>query len=394
MTIRKPQPPSAYRSRQPETLEDLRKLTQYLRDQNDYLAAQLAGQVTSFNGRTGAVMPTSGDYTASLVGLGNVTNDAQLKRADNDWSGFTTQAGTPASGDKFLIERASDGAKRIVLASSLGSSNYPPAWSYSGLKSHFVISSALGSAGTQVATLTDSGTAGKNLTQATAALRPTVGVDANGLYYIAGNGTSQWMEAASAADWLYLCGGSPFTTGMVLSYSGPVPNGQEMFYVTTEQGVTSGSALFKGSTASNDNAMFSSNVGNGSKQNVNWGQLQGSGKMYAVVIRHIGPMGAWGNATTATQTPRQYQMWVNGSEVASSAATAGTNTSATSGYYGTAGARPLAIFARHLSGSAVPNADFATIRLYDFWLTDSYLTNRQLASWFEYARTTWGADIF
>lgn len=37
--------------------------------------------VTSFNSRTGAVAPQSGDYTASMVGLGNVTNDAQTKAA-------------------------------------------------------------------------------------------------------------------------------------------------------------------------------------------------------------------------------------------------------------------------------------------------------------------------
>lgn len=37
------------------------------------------GGVTSFNTRTGAVTPQSGDYTASQVGLGSVTNDAQTK---------------------------------------------------------------------------------------------------------------------------------------------------------------------------------------------------------------------------------------------------------------------------------------------------------------------------
>lgn len=37
--------------------------------------------VTSFNTRTGAVTPQAGDYTAALVGLGSVTNDAQTKAA-------------------------------------------------------------------------------------------------------------------------------------------------------------------------------------------------------------------------------------------------------------------------------------------------------------------------
>lgn len=39
--------------------------------------------VTSVFSRTGAVTAQSGDYTASQVGLGNVSNDAQLKIASN-----------------------------------------------------------------------------------------------------------------------------------------------------------------------------------------------------------------------------------------------------------------------------------------------------------------------
>lgn len=42
--------------------------------QNGVISAVVAGGVTSFNGRTGAIMPASGDYTASDVGLGNVGN--------------------------------------------------------------------------------------------------------------------------------------------------------------------------------------------------------------------------------------------------------------------------------------------------------------------------------
>lgn len=42
--------------------------------QNGVISAVVAGGVTSFNGRTGAITPESGDYTASDVGLGNVGN--------------------------------------------------------------------------------------------------------------------------------------------------------------------------------------------------------------------------------------------------------------------------------------------------------------------------------
>ena len=43
----------------------------------------VASEVLSFNGRTGTVTPQSGDYTASQVGLGNVTNNLQLAAANN-----------------------------------------------------------------------------------------------------------------------------------------------------------------------------------------------------------------------------------------------------------------------------------------------------------------------
>ncbi len=51
--------------------------------------------------------------TKTHVGLGNVTDDAQLKRADADWGGFTAKA-VAASTDRRLIESADDSyAKRI-----------------------------------------------------------------------------------------------------------------------------------------------------------------------------------------------------------------------------------------------------------------------------------------
>lgn len=70
--------------------------------------------VSSVAGKQGAVVLVPAD-----VSLGNVTNDAQLKRADNDWSGFAAMS-SPASGDHLLLERASDGAKRRVTVANVG----------------------------------------------------------------------------------------------------------------------------------------------------------------------------------------------------------------------------------------------------------------------------------
>jgi hypothetical protein len=59
-------------------------------------------QVTSVAGKTGAV-----NLVASDVGLGNVTNDAQLKRAANDLNTFTEKT-TPVGTDIAIIEDSAD----------------------------------------------------------------------------------------------------------------------------------------------------------------------------------------------------------------------------------------------------------------------------------------------
>lgn len=78
-------------------------------------------QVRSFNGRTGDVSPQSGDYTATDVGLGNVTNDAQLKREAGDFATFTEKP-IPVEADIVLIEdsEAAGAKKKVQLANLLG----------------------------------------------------------------------------------------------------------------------------------------------------------------------------------------------------------------------------------------------------------------------------------
>ena len=58
--------------------------------------------------------------TASQVGLGNVTNDAQLKRAAGDFNTFTAKA-TPVNADLVLIEDSEDGfANKKVALGDIG----------------------------------------------------------------------------------------------------------------------------------------------------------------------------------------------------------------------------------------------------------------------------------
>lgn len=59
--------------------------------------------------------------TKTQVGLGNVTNDAQLKRSANDYSGISSKA-VPAGADLILIEdSAASFAKKTVTVASLAS---------------------------------------------------------------------------------------------------------------------------------------------------------------------------------------------------------------------------------------------------------------------------------
>lgn len=60
--------------------------------QNGVISAVVAGGVTSFNGRTGAITPESGDYTASDVGLGNVGNFKAVSTEANQGLTSTEQA--------------------------------------------------------------------------------------------------------------------------------------------------------------------------------------------------------------------------------------------------------------------------------------------------------------
>lgn len=86
----------------------------------DQTLAGLGGVPTS---RTVNGQALSADITikASDVGLGNVTNDAQLKRSANDFSAFK-QKSAPVSDDLFLIEDSADsGAKKYITLGSLPS---------------------------------------------------------------------------------------------------------------------------------------------------------------------------------------------------------------------------------------------------------------------------------
>ena len=77
--------------------------------------------VISVFGRMGAIVAQSGDYTAAQIGLGNVTDDAQLKRADADFNSFPEKV-TPVDADIVLIENSETGFSKakVLLSNMLG----------------------------------------------------------------------------------------------------------------------------------------------------------------------------------------------------------------------------------------------------------------------------------
>ena len=65
--------------------------------QNGVISAVVTGGVTSFNGRTGAITPASGDYTASDVGLGDVGNFKAVSTVANQGLSDTEKSNARAN---------------------------------------------------------------------------------------------------------------------------------------------------------------------------------------------------------------------------------------------------------------------------------------------------------
>lgn len=80
------------------------------------LAVTASGNINSHTNNTN----DPHNVTSVQVGLGNVTNDAQLKRADNDWNGYSEET-TVASGDWILIEKSGGGLKKKIKVENLPS---------------------------------------------------------------------------------------------------------------------------------------------------------------------------------------------------------------------------------------------------------------------------------
>jgi hypothetical protein len=90
---------------------------------SDFPALSVDGEVALFSGITGkslkrAAISAVPYLTAGVMSASNVTNDAQLKRAANDFTSFANKV-LPVGADVFLIEDSANGyAKKNILGSS------------------------------------------------------------------------------------------------------------------------------------------------------------------------------------------------------------------------------------------------------------------------------------
>lgn len=133
--------------------------------------------------------------------FGNVTNDAQLKRADNDWGGFTPDL-LPQSDTRFIAEVNNGGAwnKRVVPASAFGG---PLDIITDSAPLHWWLASNNTQTGGLVDSLNDLGSSPKNFAQAGAARAP-IATDGDGLQYLALDGAVDFYQAGAVADWKFL----------------------------------------------------------------------------------------------------------------------------------------------------------------------------------------------
>lgn len=168
----------------------------------------------------------------ALVGLPNVTNDAQLKRAGNDWPGFTSKP-TPRSTDRLLFENSDasyDKARSTIaemLAAGFNPADLAPA--------NWWRASAATLSGSVVTALPDAGSSPFNFTQATAGNRASIATDGSGDAYVQPDGVNDYYDAGTNADWKMFHNGTSWTIAAVVSRTAPRTSGQEYLLSTCNE---------------------------------------------------------------------------------------------------------------------------------------------------------------
>lgn len=176
--------------------------TRYAAPSSDIGGGGGGGAVDSVFGRTGHVVAMPGDYTASDVGLGNVTDDAQLKRAAGDFATFPTKTNTVAADIVLIEDSAASGAKKAVSLGNIIPKVIDPA-TLSPVARYRASNVTLVSGA--VDTIIDTGSMAKDFVAIASTHRASLGTDGLGNSYIDFTTASQKLyQAGVAADWKFL----------------------------------------------------------------------------------------------------------------------------------------------------------------------------------------------
>jgi hypothetical protein len=220
------------------------------------------------------------------------------------------------------------------------------------------------------------GSGQKDFTQSGTPRCPTA-VDGNGKTYMAPDGSADYYVAGAAADWKFLNDGSQWTIGMVMHRT--VAISALEYILATYNGAGANTGLFFGlayNSATNQGYWSFINAGGvGAPCGVDY--QRPTTAIVTVVVRHVGNT----NNVSSGAIPVNpiFDLFVGGALV--------SRCSYTGNAYNTG--NPFG--ALTLFTSTSHSGNFSAARLYDLWIDDTFLSDRQIQGYGGYAHATWGA---
>lgn len=188
----------------------------------------------------GGLTGTYPNPSLSSSAITAVTDPLYLKRAANDFNTFT-QKTTPRSTDIAILENAdASGAKAYATLEALDRVAYNPA-NLSPLGWWRASTATL--SGSVVVDLPDAGSGAKNFTQSTAGNRASIATDGSGDVYVQPDGSNDYYDAGTNADWKMFHNGDNWTIAGVLSRTAARTSGQEYLLSTCNESGGSANGL-------------------------------------------------------------------------------------------------------------------------------------------------------
>jgi hypothetical protein len=332
--------------------------------------------------------------TKAQVGLGNVTDDAQVKA---DWSGYPVKA-TPTTADSIIItDAAASGVIKRAAWSGGGS-----AWSVAANLNpkHWWRADNVVSTGGLVDTLVDAGTGARPFTQ-TGAARAPIATDGDGKAYLALDGAADFYLAGAAADWTWLHNGSKMWTLFVVMQPPTISAaGTHQSVLATMNYSSSGIGMFvaigeNGGDAAGFPANWYNEVaiyGGGARQSSIWNQSQQDTRKGVLTVRSLAynsqvagvDFTSLGAEFQANRQARTLQIW-KGDQVVTSSRSPSSGASSYFSQANPAGALRLSGFT---DGPRLTGA-----KIYEILLADRVYSERDTRNYIYYAETKYNLDL-